>query len=270
LRAGAAGLCAACAVVVAVLSLRGSGAKPAPAEPQTPAQMAAASADAGELLALKVENARLRQANRELGTAVVEVQATAEKYAADRKSPPAAGTPRAGGTAAKAANPADPEKWIVLFRADDPSAWDSPSYTAERFAVPLHLVPDFRYLRLRRMDTEEALILQMTRAHLRNDKPLYPETGYWWSGTASLAYGGRHLGIVQGPRYKFPGPHGMICPMFDGWDGFSGSGFGHKYGVGDVQYYCWRGQEIPRTVFEIAVTSGPLTPEEELFVVGRP
>ena len=51
--------------------------------------------------------------------------------------------------------------------------------------------------------------------------------------------------------------------MYDGWDGFTGSGFGHKYGVNDRQYCCWRGKEIPRTAFEIAVAAGPLTQSEK-------
>jgi hypothetical protein len=60
----------------------------------------------------------------------------------------------------------------------------------------------------------------------------------------------------------------MICVMMEGWDAFAGSGFGHKAFANDTQHYSWRGQEIPKTVFEIAVTSGPLTSEEELYVVG--
>jgi hypothetical protein len=261
------------AAIVAFVGFRGGSGQAAASGRDAAAPLAAAGAAVGpaELAALRAENAQLRQANQELSAAAAEIRAAGEKQGRDRGSADGAAPTRPHGRAdGHVATPAEAERWIVLFRADDPSAWDSPSYTAERFGVPLHLVPDFRYLRLRRMDTGEALILHMTRNQLRNDKPPHDDTGYWWSGTGSLAYGGRHLGIVQGPRYKFPGPHGMICPMFDGWDGFAGSGFGHKYGVGDVQYYSWRGQEIPKTVFEIAVTSGPLTAEEELFVVGKP
>ena len=36
----------------------------------------------------------------------------------------------------------------------------------------------------------------------------------------------------------------MICVMYDGWDGFAGSGFGHRYGVNDAQGYSWHGKEI--------------------------
>jgi hypothetical protein len=58
--------------------------------------------------------------------------------------------------------------------------------------------------------------------------------------------------------------------MHDGWDGFAGSGFGHKYGFNDDQCYCWRGKEIPRTVIEIAVSDGPLSPEEKRCLVSKP
>jgi hypothetical protein len=49
----------------------------------------------------------------------------------------------------------------------------------------------------------------------------------------------------------------------DGWDGFGGSGFGHKVNVGDKQYYCWQDKEIPKTAFEVAVTADALTDEEQ-------
>jgi hypothetical protein len=54
---------------------------------------------------------------------------------------------------------------------------------------------------------------------------------------------------------------GSIVVMQSGSD-HAGSGFGHKAWVDDKQYYSWRGKEIPPTVFEIAVTAGPLTLEE--------
>ncbi len=166
-----------------------------------------------------------------------------------------------------------PARWTILFRSDDPSAWDKDAKgpKGEQIALPLKFAPDtFRYLRLRRMDTGEALILPLTRDQLQNGKLGTPETAFWWNGTAKEEWKGRHLGIVQGTRYKFPAPRGLIFVMNDGWDGFVGSGFGHKCGINDVQYYCWRGKEIPRTVFEIGVSDGPLSPEDQRSLVSRP
>jgi hypothetical protein len=168
--------------------------------------------------------------------------------------------------------PPAPASWTILFRADDPSAWDKDAKgaTGEQIAIPLKFAPDkFRYLRLRRMDTGEALILPLTPDQLQNGKPGAAEAAFWWNGTAKEEWKGRHLGIVQAPRHKWPVPKGMIAVMNDGWDGFAGSGFGHKCFKDDAQYYCWRGKEIPRTVFEIAVSDGPLSPEEKRCLVSK-
>jgi hypothetical protein len=161
-------------------------------------------------------------------------------------------------------------RWVVLFQSDDPSVWNTDCRGA-KFAIPLRLAPvNTRYLRLRRLDTREALILPITRDQLDNEKLPTREIGYWWNGTAKDEWKGRHLGIAQGPRYKFPTHRGMIHVMTEGWDGFTGSGFGHKCFSNDKQYYCWRGKEIPRTFFQIAVTSEPLTPEEGRCLLARP
>jgi hypothetical protein len=157
-------------------------------------------------------------------------------------------------------------RWTILFRSDDPSLWgtNAKDRNGQQVAIPLRYAPDsMRYLRLRRMDTFDTLILPLTRDQLRNGKVGEADASFWWNGSADFAYGGHHLGIVQAPRHKFPGPNGMIDVQNDGWDAFAGSGFGHKYGVGDRQYYCWRGKEIRRTTFEIAVSDGPLTKAEE-------
>jgi hypothetical protein len=174
---------------------------------------------------------------------------------------------------APAANPdagAAPGTWTVLFSADDPSLWDTDS-KGSQFAIPLKQAPaKVRYLRLRRMDSGEAMILPLTRDQLKNGKPPTTEVSVWWNGSAKKDWEGRHLGIVQVPRYKFPSPRGLIGVMTEGWDLFTGSGFGHKSGVNDRQYYCWRGQEIRRTVFEIAVTDGTLHPDEQRWQLLRP
>src|SRR6266571_5007969 len=74
----------------------------------------------------------------------------------------------------------------------------------------------------------------------------------------------------RGRATKFPVPKDMIHVMTEGWDGFTGSGFGHKCFVNDKQYYCWRGKEISKTVFEIAVSDGPLGPEEKRCLLPQP
>jgi hypothetical protein len=160
--------------------------------------------------------------------------------------------------------PERPGRWTVLFRSDDPSFWNTDMHRGDQFALPLSKAPEkSRYVRLRRMDTGEALILPLTAAQLGTAPDPVPDRGYAWNGSAKADWGGRHLGIAQAPRYPFAAPEGIIVVAYDGWDAFRGSGFGHKCFVNDTQYYCWRGDEIPRTVFEIAVTNEPLTDEEK-------
>jgi hypothetical protein len=164
---------------------------------------------------------------------------------------------------------AEAERWTILLRSDDPSVWNTAS-DGRNYAIPLNRAPAIiRYLRLRRLDTGEMLILPLSRAQLGAATLPAEPGGYSWNGTAKLDWGGRHLGIAQAPRYKFPIPNGTITLLNEGWDGWAGSGFGHKAFVNDTQYYSWKGQEIGRTVFEIAVTDQELDAEEKRCLLSR-
>jgi hypothetical protein len=162
-------------------------------------------------------------------------------------------------------------RWTALFRSDDPTVWDSDS-PGERFAIPLRRAPkQIRFVRLRRMDTEQGLILPLLRADL--DTVLLPtrEREYRWNGTNHFEWDARHLGIVEGPRCKFPAPGGMMVVGHEGWDAWTGSGFGHKCQESPgKQHYCWRGKELRRTVFEIAVTNDPVTADEQNCLLEGP
>jgi serine/threonine protein kinase len=156
------------------------------------------------------------------------------------------------------------ERWTVLFRSDNPRLWNTDS-DGKDYAISLRRAPaTIHHLRLRRMDTKEMLILPLSRAQLdKANHPAEPK-GYSWNGTAKEEWGALHLGIAAAPRHQFPIPRNMITLMNEGWDGWGGSGFGHQaFNDRTGQYYAWRGEQIPRTVFEIAVTDQPLTPEEE-------
>jgi hypothetical protein len=176
--------------------------------------------------------------------------------------------------AAKKDDKAAAARWTVLFRSDNPTVWgkNAKNRQGQQIAIPLRFAPDnMRYLRLRRMDTGEAQILPMTVEQLENGKPGGKEDAFWWNGSAVHGWGGFHLGIVQAPRYKWPNlPKHLMIVMNEGWDAFTGSGFGHKAGVNDNQSFCWRGKEIRRTVFEIAVSAGPLSPAEKRNLVAVP
>jgi hypothetical protein len=155
-----------------------------------------------------------------------------------------------------------PRSWTVLFRSDNPAVWNTSSRGAN-FAIPARQAHSaIHYVRLKRMDTGEALILPVTRSQLpREGRPAHPQ-GPWWNGSGEDHFGARHLGIVQAspaPSHQ-RGTLGIAGHDFEWW---TGSGFGHKLGVDDHQIYCWQGKQIPRTVFEIAVTTGPLTEDEQ-------
>src|SRR5207248_2931592 len=72
--------------------------------------------------------------------------------------------------------------WQVLFRADDPSIWNTDSPDEKRFAIPVSQAhPKVRYLRLKRMDTGEAIIVPIRHGDLLQAKM---EQGPFWNGTA--------------------------------------------------------------------------------------
>jgi hypothetical protein len=181
-----------------------------------------------------------------------------------------------GGSSSGSASrvPAEPStadresRWTVLFRSDDPAVWNTRSQGA-KLAIPLREAPALiHYLRLRRMDSAEMLIIPVTRDQLDTGKVPQGDQGYCWNGTSKNEYGGRHLGIAQGPRLKWLTHKGTVSVFDDGWDAFAGSGFGHTHHEEEKgQSYSWRGQPIGRTVFEIAVTAEQLTAEEKICLL---
>jgi len=158
---------------------------------------------------------------------------------------------------------APPKGWAVLFKSDDPSLWNTNSPGGTQFAVPVRTAHStVRFLRLKRMDTGEALIVPITHQQLAVQPRPFPKQGHGWNGTANFSFGGRHLGIYQAPS-QYPVPKAEIVVLQDGpINNCRGSGFGHKAYVDDAQYYSWKGKEIPKTLFEIAVTADPLTSNE--------
>jgi hypothetical protein len=160
-----------------------------------------------------------------------------------------------------------PQGWTGLFRSDDPSLWNTFS-SGDNFAMPAGRAHSkVRYLRLKRMDTGDQLIFPITRDDLAREPKQKPDRGVAWNGSAKLQYRARHLGIARAPRFHWPNLDGVLSVVDEGLDAFSGSGFSHKCNVGDRQCYSWQGKEIPRTVFEIAVTADPLTREERGWLV---
>jgi hypothetical protein len=168
--------------------------------------------------------------------------------------------------------------WILLFKGDDPCAWNTTG-RGNTMATPLERVPDdIKFLRLTRLDTGDSIIVPITRANLMRNGHAPEDSGYFrWNGENAFAWGGYHLGITEGPVIsgfdRAYGPGKMAALVVGGIDYKVGSGFGHKaHERPDAQAYGWRGEPIPKTAFEIAVTTGPaeVTPTPESPLPGLP
>ena len=95
--------------------------------------------------------------------------------------------------------------WAVLFCSMDPSLWNTEKSSDNNLAIPTARAPrSIRYLRLKRMDTGEMLIMPITYSQLTQQPKSLGEQGFAWNGSASQSFGGRHLGIVQGPPLDGP------------------------------------------------------------------
>lgn len=163
-------------------------------------------------------------------------------------------------------DPARPDHWRVLFRSKKPELWNTNTQDGDDFAIPLKSVPaGTKYLRLRRMDTGEAIIIPMTVNRVNRADPQGPKVR--WNGEGRDEHGGYHLGIAEGATAKFMEGKGTIGILMDGWDANPGSGFGHAH-HGDTggQRYSWLGKEIAPTAFEIAVTTEELTENEKKWL----
>jgi hypothetical protein len=167
-----------------------------------------------------------------------------------KAAPPPPGTP-----------PEIPGGWVVIFRGDDPKAWNTAG-RGNTLAIPLERVSnEIRFLRLKRLDTNESIVVPITKDALTRNGARPEDTGYFrWNGENGLAWGAHHLGIAEGPVIsgfdRSYGP-GKVAVLALGIDFQVGSGFGHKaHERPEAQAYGWRGEPIARTAFEIAVTTG--------------
>ncbi len=158
--------------------------------------------------------------------------------------------------------PAVLSSWVVLFRSDDPSVWNTQS-EGNHYAIPLLKAPQsIRYIRLRRLNTNEAMILPLTRGLLEKDDTPPVDAGYAWVGGNKSSWNTGHLGIAQAPVLKGQEGKNAVILVERGFDAFAGSGFGHNLSQIPFNTCGWRGKPIPRTTFEIAVVDRELTPEE--------
>lgn len=132
---------------------------------------------------------------------------------------------------------------LILFRSNDPSLWNTDTFLgANRRSRSLEVLPEgLSFLRLRRIDTGEGVVLPISNESLLDDADGQPRG---FNGTNESFYGAHHLGVFdeslpQEVETRF---------TYGGW------GFGHSVMGTEEQASGWEGRRIPSdTVFEIAV-----------------
>ncbi len=140
-----------------------------------------------------------------------------------------------------------PADWdeLLLFRSKDPAIWNQSVNEGENHrAILLSEVPDnMTYLRLRRLDTGEGVVMAVDAAGLKQEGG---DLMIGFNGSNEEFYGARHLGI-----YSEDLPQQVeIRFAYGGW------GFGHCPNNETAQACAWAGQEInSETVIEITVYS---------------
>ena len=155
---------------------------------------------------------------------------------------------------------ADVGAWVVLFRSDDPSIWNTDTKRdVDQFALAVTRAPAAtRYLRLTETGKAESVIIEMTRARLTERTE---NDGYGWIGTKLNRWNSIHLGIYEvAPPTAIRGEI-AIYTTTDASGNYKGWGFGHVAGPGG-QAASWATKPLDKPVFEIAVKSTALTPEE--------
>jgi hypothetical protein len=169
---------------------------------------------------------------------------------------------------AHAAIPMLKNEWHVVFRSSDPTLWGKDKSDENSFSVALEDFPkEIQFLRLKRMDTGEFLIIPMTNEAL-NGGPI--GTRLHWCRHTDPKFRSQHLGLAdvgRPPTQRRKDPFVTNGPNESRGKGW---GFGSRYwderGAGVV--YQWNGVQIKPTAFEIAVLSGKL-PNDQMRLLLR-
>jgi hypothetical protein len=149
-------------------------------------------------------------------------------------------------------------RWKVLFSGRDPATWNTDSDRWDAFARRVDSAPpNVRFLRLRRLDTNEFVCIP-----IGNDKlgTRFDQGNVGWGGDGVEHAKVRHVGLFR--IDVRPDERGYVIVGRDGFTGYPGWGFGHRHNVDDGVAYSWNGRAILPTMFEIAVTSDSLDAAE--------
>jgi hypothetical protein len=165
-------------------------------------------------------------------------------------------------------------EWTVILRGDTPKNWckdvGNPN-DANGYAVKT-APAGVQFLRVRRMDTKEAVIIPMTNTLLTVSQPIGGNKDFWWTGAVNTRGPDNDekkiLGIanVKWPAMK-RGQH-LVRRSSKHSQGWRGWGFSREAGgASDAQTYSWAGNPIEKTVFEVAVKTSALTADERKLLL---
>ena len=126
----------------------------------------------------------------------------------------------------------------LIFRGSDPSLWGK--QTGGDFVDHANIDKSTKFLRLRRSDTGQSIIVHVAKKQVTNASPDNSLLG--WNGKGEAHGGVAHLGIYD---HSLPQE---VETLF----GVGGWGFGHHTDDRSGQGYSWAGISIPRTEFEIS------------------
>jgi hypothetical protein len=123
-------------------------------------------------------------------------------------------------------------------------------------------------MRLKRMDTGEAVIAAITREQIGHPSPLDGDV-QWRPASAPRTLDGEHYVMMGFVRRSWPADqiNEHLLVISRNWRGYRGWGFSKLVGPSQKQTYSWDGHEIPKTIFEIATTASDLSEDESRLLI---
>ncbi len=149
--------------------------------------------------------------------------------------------------------------WLVVFRGNSAIYWDTAIDTSNAFAIPLEKIQeeDIRYVRLRRTDTGEVVIVAIGKELFTEGGQVSPNIV--WANNADRRSALRFLGLASAALQS-----GDDLPWIVRQSNrpFSGWGFGSIWGKPGEIATCWQGQRLDSLGIEIAIKGEKLDSSE--------
>lgn len=156
--------------------------------------------------------------------------------------------------------------WTVLFRASDPRHWGQSFDGSDGMAIASGQFPErVSSLRLRRMDTQETVVISLGHDDLLQHTHNRGTDLGWRGDDTGTLNSPLHLGLFRSQSPVEPSSSSSDLVTISELPGHPSTGWGFgTTGFGILsQGYVWNGEPIERTEFEIAVSPlqlGQLTP----------